>query len=64
MIYTLDTNVFVDALRQPAESHSLKGFLHWALPQTSCRRTIYCSRGSAVGPSSRVTQTLRAFANM
>ncbi len=34
MIYTLDTNVFVDALRQPAELDRLKAFLSWALPST------------------------------
>ena len=34
MIYTLDTNVFVDALRQPTELDRLKAFLSWALPST------------------------------
>lgn len=34
MIYTLDTNVLVDALRQPAELDRLKAFLTWALPST------------------------------
>lgn len=34
MIYTLDTNVLVDALRQPAELDRLKTFLSWALPST------------------------------
>lgn len=34
MIYTLDTNVLVDALRQPAELERLKDFLSWALPST------------------------------
>ena len=34
MIYTLDTNVFVDALRQPLELDRLKAFLSWALPST------------------------------
>lgn len=34
MIYTLDTNVVVDALRQPHELDRLKGFLSWALPST------------------------------
>jgi len=34
VIYTLDTNVIVDALRQPAELVRLKAFLHWALPWT------------------------------
>lgn len=34
MIYTLDTNVLVDALRRPAELDRLKAFLSWALPST------------------------------
>ena len=34
MIYTLDTNVLVDALRQPPELDRLKLFLSWALPST------------------------------
>lgn len=34
MIYTLDTNVLVDALRQPLELDRLKVFLSWALPST------------------------------
>ena len=34
MIYTLDTNVVVDALRQAAELDRLKAFLSWALPAT------------------------------
>ena len=34
MIYTLDTNVLVDAVRQPAELDRLKAFLSWALPST------------------------------
>lgn len=34
MIYTLDTNVLIDAIRQPAELERLKAFLSWALPQT------------------------------
>lgn len=34
MIYTLDTNVIVVALRQPAERDRLKAFLAWALPST------------------------------
>ncbi|HYN81712.1 MAG TPA: PIN domain-containing protein [Gemmatimonadaceae bacterium] len=34
MIYTLDTNVFVDALRQPLDLDRLKAFLNWALPST------------------------------
>lgn len=34
MIYTLDTNVFVDALRQTLDLDRLKAFLGWALPAT------------------------------
>lgn len=34
MIYTLDTNVLVDALRQSTELDRLKTFLTWALPST------------------------------
>jgi predicted nucleic acid-binding protein len=34
VIYTLDTNVVVDALRQPGEMEQLKAFLTWALPVT------------------------------
>lgn len=32
MIYTLDTNVLIDALRRPADLAALKVFLDWALP--------------------------------
>lgn len=35
MIYTVDTNVLVDALRRPAEMLLLKEFLDWALPHTT-----------------------------
>ena len=34
MIYTLDTNVVIDATRQTAELDRLKAFLSWALPST------------------------------
>lgn len=34
MIYTLDSNVLIDAIRTPAASDQLKGFLAWALPET------------------------------
>lgn len=34
MIYTLDTNVLVDALRHREELDRLKAFLSWALPAT------------------------------
>lgn len=34
MIYTLDTNIIVDAVRQPAELDRLKAFLSWGLPAT------------------------------
>lgn len=34
MIYTLDTNVVIDAIRQPDSMVQLKSFLEWALPYT------------------------------
>ena len=34
MLYTLDSNVVVDALRQPRELERLGAFLHWAIPWT------------------------------
>lgn len=34
MIYTLDSNVLIDAIRMPVALEQLKGFLSWALPQT------------------------------
>ncbi|MBC8086990.1 MAG: hypothetical protein H7Z40_06965, partial [Phycisphaerae bacterium] len=34
MIYTLDTNILIDALRRPAEVLLLKEFPEWALPHT------------------------------
>lgn len=34
MIYTLDTSVIVDAVRDPAERVRFKRFLEWALPRT------------------------------
>ena len=34
MIYTLDTNVLIDAMRYPSEMVLLKAFLEWALPHT------------------------------
>ncbi len=34
MIYTLDSNVLIDAAWQPAELDRLKAFLSWALPST------------------------------
>jgi len=34
LIYTLDTNVFIDALRQPQDLDRLKAFFNWALPST------------------------------
>jgi len=40
MIYTLDTNVIVDALRRPEEMHLLKEFLDWALPQTALSSVV------------------------
>lgn len=34
MIYTLDTSIIVDAVRDPAERVRFKRFLEWALPRT------------------------------
>jgi predicted nucleic acid-binding protein len=34
VIYTLDTNIIIDALRQPTELERFKAFLGWALPST------------------------------
>ena len=40
MIYTLDTNVLIDALRYPAEMVLLKAFLEWALPHTALSSVV------------------------
>ena len=40
MIYTLDTNVVIDALRRPAEMLRLKEFLDWALPHTALSSVV------------------------
>jgi predicted nucleic acid-binding protein len=40
VIYTLDTNLWIDAFRQPAELDRLKGFLSWALPQTTLTSVV------------------------
>ena len=40
MIYTLDTNVVIDALRRPAEMALLKEFLEWALPHTALSSVV------------------------
>jgi predicted nucleic acid-binding protein len=40
MIYTLDTNVLIDALRRPAEMLLLKEFFEWALPHTSLSSVV------------------------
>lgn len=34
MIYTLDTNILIDALRRTGDMVQLKAFLEWALPHT------------------------------
>ncbi len=34
MMYTLDSNVLIDAIRTPGAADQLKGFLAWALPET------------------------------
>jgi predicted nucleic acid-binding protein len=40
MIYSLDTNVVIDALRRPAEMIVLKEFLEWALPHTALSSVV------------------------
>ncbi len=40
MIYTLDTNVVIDALRRPADLLRLKEFLEWALPHTALSSVV------------------------
>jgi predicted nucleic acid-binding protein len=46
VIYTLDTNVLVDARRQPAELDRLKTFLTWALPSTVLKSIVAAGRYS------------------
>ncbi len=40
MIYTLDTNVLIDALRRPADMLLLKEFLEWTLPHTALSSVV------------------------
>jgi predicted nucleic acid-binding protein len=40
MMYTLDTNVLIDALRRPADMLLLKEFLDWALPHTALTSVV------------------------
>jgi predicted nucleic acid-binding protein len=40
MIYTLDTNVVIDALRRPVDMSRLQEFLTWALPQTALSSVV------------------------
>ena len=40
MLYTLDTNVYIDAIRQPAEMERLQEFLSWALPVTTMSSVV------------------------
>ncbi|MCR4340765.1 MAG: type II toxin-antitoxin system VapC family toxin [Gemmatimonadaceae bacterium] len=56
MIYTLDTNVFVDALRQPSELEHLKTFLNWALPSTVLSSIVAAelTAGARTGEARRV----------
>lgn len=66
MIYTLDTNVFVDALRQPAELENLKAFLNWALPSTAVSSVVASEllAGARTETARRLvdTELLAAFA--
>jgi predicted nucleic acid-binding protein len=38
--FTLDTNVIIDAVRQPAELARLKEFLEWALPASTLSSVV------------------------
>ncbi len=40
MIYTLDSNVVIDAVRQPDSMVQLKAFLEWALPYTALTSVV------------------------
>jgi len=40
MIYTLDTNVVIDAVRDPIERLPFKQFLEWALPRTALSSVV------------------------
>lgn len=40
MIYTLDTSVVIDAVRQPESMVQLKQFLEWALPYTALTSVV------------------------
>ena len=66
MIYTLDTNIFIDALHQPAELESLKAFLTWALPQTTMSSVVASEllAGARTAAARKVidTELLAAFA--
>ena len=66
MIYSLDTNVIVDALRQPAELDRLKAFLTWALPSTVLSSVVVAelSAGARTDKARRILddQLLEAFA--
>jgi predicted nucleic acid-binding protein len=65
MIYTLDTNVLIDALRQPPELDRLKAFLTWALPSTVLSSVVVAelSAGARTEKTRRVLddQFLEAF---
>lgn len=56
MIYTLDTNVVVDALRQAVELDRLKTFLSWALPATVLSSIVAAelAAGARTGRARRV----------
>lgn len=59
MIYTLDTNVIIDALRQPAELDRLKGFLSWALP-SAVLSSVVVAELTAGARSAKVLEALDA----
>jgi predicted nucleic acid-binding protein len=59
VIFTLDTNVLVDALRQPAELDRLKTFLSWALPSTVLSSVVVAELGAGAR-TARVREALEA----
>lgn len=60
MIYTLDTNILVDALRQSTELDRLKSFLTWALPSTVLSSVVAAelTAGARTGKARRALDDL------
>jgi predicted nucleic acid-binding protein len=57
MIFTLDTNVLVDALRQPTELDRLKTFLTWAIPSIVLSSIV----AAELGAGARTDKARRAL---